>query len=117
MTGNDIILAIANSMAENTFAEKYKQVVSELSELPETICVMTYLLFIDDHILSSSNNSEQLSDIVKRTANYHGQFAGLEYVYEDFLDPDDVNFTAPDEGLSWVAYGDLWQALEKAFGN
>ena len=32
---------------------------------------------------------------------------------EEHLPVDDENFDSADEGLSWVAWEDLWNALEK----
>ena len=79
----------------------------------ENLILITYLIRYDLDFVGSCKDATEFESKVLATAKMNGAYAGMDYEYGDFLAPDDELFTAPDDGLSWVTFGDLWDTLMK----
>ena len=79
----------------------------------ETTALGCYILLIDYGCLYDASTSEELRSNVIAYAQKKGSIAGMEYNASAFLDSEDDDFESEDTGLSWVAFDDLWNALEK----
>lgn len=110
MTGKEMYPTLAN-MDYTTLIQK---VVDKLVDInAETIIVSNFLLFRDLDRVEWSKNAEELTKEILESAEMHGHYAGLVYDPNDFLTIYDADFTHPDDGLSWVAFNDIWKALEE----
>ena len=102
---------------------EYNQIIFQLAEIfkdeanSETMIMLAYLVRYDLYFIEKCETSEDLEEQVISSAKIQGEYAGMYYEASDFLDPDDDNFSAPDDGLSWIAFGDAWEALKKVAIN
>ena len=111
MKGQEIVSAfndVGNNEAVHLFTSHF---VAESNT--ETTAVGCYLILVDNNALFDADNAEALRTNILTLAKETGSFAGFEYFEEAFLDSDDDDFMETDDGLSWVAFTDLWNALEK----
>jgi hypothetical protein len=96
---------------------EFGELVADFAELRreetgyETTLVGIFIIGNELYLLDKCTSGEELKKEVIALAEAKGEFAGLEYVADDFLDTNDVNYTFPDDGLSWVAFGDIWNTL------
>lgn len=79
----------------------------------ETLLVGTCILVRDMEVLDRVVNGDELRKVVLHWAEKDGQYAGMLYDPNDFLEPEHQYFSAPDDGLSWVGFEDMYQAFIK----
>ena len=110
MTGQEIwdfITSISTNKAIYEFANILKNEGNR-----ETLLVGIELLSNAEDLLLVASDSESLRTAVLSVAKDKGSFAGFPYVANELLPVDDENHQDSHGGLSWVAWGDLWDALE-----
>lgn len=111
MNGKEMI-EIFNNRGMNASAHEFMSLFIE-EENQETPVVGCLLILVATEILFNSNDADELEKEVIAQAEAVGEFAGMIYNPNAFLTEDDEDFDGEDEGLSHVAFGDLWNALEK----
>ena len=102
------ITALTKNKAIHDFAEILKD-----EDNKETLLVGIEVIANAEDLILLASDGETLRTAVLSVAKVQGKFAGFAFVAEEHLDVEDENFLSNDEGLQWVAWGDLWDALEK----
>jgi hypothetical protein len=73
---------------------------------PETLAVGVYIILFEQDIIV--DDEVAFEKAVLNKAMIQGHFGGLTYYPEDFEEG-----TNPDDGLSWVGFGDILQTLKQ----
>ena len=79
----------------------------------ESMRVGCHIILNDELILEGVNDSIEFTEAILTEAELKDEYAGMEYVPEAFLEPDDPDFVPEDEGLSWTSWNEVWEALVK----
>lgn len=106
MNGNEIFDIIASEGYNDIVARFTDALREEMNG--ETLVVGTYLIVRDMDALRGCENGSDLKKVIIDKAEAWGQYAGLPYDEEDFEED-----ACPDDGLTWVAFEDLFLTLEK----
>jgi hypothetical protein len=106
-TGKEIMDVFESADYAHLMADFTETAINLGIETPETILVAQYLLWRDMDFIGSCNSGEELEKVVLDSAQNRGQYAGLYYEEEDFEED-----SCPDDGLSWVGFGDMWEIFE-----
>lgn len=102
----DCITAITTNKAIYDFVEQLKD-----EDNKETLLVGIEIIANRIDLLIGTKNAEDLRQHVLVSASANKTFAGFVYNPEEHLPVDDEKFDSADEGLAWVAWSDLWDAL------
>lgn len=109
MNGQQIwncITAITTNKAIYDFVKQLKD-----EDNKETLMVGIEIIANNIDLLLVTSDSETLRTAVLKVAEDNGAFAGFPFVANELLPVEDENHEDAEDGLSWVAWSDLWDAL------
>ena len=103
-------------ISNNSYNKSVFEFVNVLKDemCSETVAVGCQIILTDTHLLIEANDPESLKKAVLEVAKEAGQYGGMTYDEDEFVDADDENFVSADCGLSWCAFTDLYNARQTA---
>ena len=109
MNGQDAYTALSNTSPNMAVFLYAKQVKDD--ENSETLAVACQIILNDSDLLVECEDKDDLQKVIIDKAERLGEYAGLPYRPEAFLEPTNPRFLSEDTGLSWVNFSDLWDTL------
>ena len=77
----------------------------------ENLALGCYIILSELDILVGIKDATDFEKTILEIAKDRNSIAGMDYNENEFLNADDEDFEPSDDGLAWVTFGDVWNAL------